>query len=164
MMIWTMRFRFRNKLGYRDGAIAMFDGSRIQGAWTVCKASARLITLGLAGLALVGPMATLQVEAGEADVIAAEAIQSSDGTWRISATIQHADEGWDHYADGFEILDPDGNALGFRVLHHPHVNEQPFTRSISGIAIPENVDHIFVRARDSVHGIDGGAKVRVDLP
>ena len=44
----------------------------------------------------------------------------------------HPDTGWDDYADGWRVLDMDGNELGMRVLHHPHVDEQPFTRSLSG--------------------------------
>ena len=29
---------------------------------------------------------------------------SDDGTWRIDVTVEHADEGWDHYADAFEVV------------------------------------------------------------
>ena len=101
--------------------------------------------------------------AGEADVIAAEATRSADGTWRISATVRHTDEGWDHYSDAFEVLAPDGTVLGTRTLRHPHVEEQPFTRSLSGVVIPDNVDIVTVRARDSVHG-HGGATVEILLP
>jgi hypothetical protein len=38
-------------------------------------------------------------------VIDAKARQSGD-TWTISATIRHADTGWDHYADKFEVVAP----------------------------------------------------------
>jgi len=99
--------------------------------------------------------------AGPADVIDAQARQTAGQSWRISATIRHADTGWDHYANGFEVLAPDGTLLATRVLHHPHVNEQPFTRSVS-VDIPKGVTYISVRAIDSVHG-SGGAQVRVDL-
>ena len=94
-------------------------------------------------------------------MIAAEASRAGDGTWRVSATIRHADEGWDHYADAFEVLAPDGTVLETRTLHHPHVEEQPFTRSV-GVAVPDGVDRLTVRARDSVHGL-GGASVEIDL-
>ncbi len=100
--------------------------------------------------------------AGEADVLKATARPSGGGTWTVSATIRHADAGWDHYADGFEVLAPDGTSLGVRVLYHPHVNEQPFTRSLTGVVIPEDVDRIVVRAKDSVHG-HGGAEATVVL-
>lgn len=70
----------------------------------------------------------------------------------VSVTLSHPDTGWDDYADGWEVLDADGNRLGFRELLHPHVNEQPFTRSLSGVAIPEDATVIYIRARDNVGG------------
>ena len=99
--------------------------------------------------------------AGEADVIAASA-EPVAGGYRVSATIRHADEGWDHYADAFEVLAPDGRVLATRTLHHPHVEEQPFTRSVN-VRVPEGVREVTVRARDSVHGL-GGAEITIQLP
>jgi len=43
------------------------------------------------------------------------------------------------------------------------VNEQPFTRSLSGVEIPADVAEVSVRARDSVHGY-GGAEMTVAVP
>jgi hypothetical protein len=60
------------------------------------------------------------------------------------------------------VLDPNGKVLATRVLAHPHVDEQPFTRSQSGIAIPQGVTTVSVRAHDLVDGY-GGQEVRVDL-
>jgi hypothetical protein len=74
------------------------------------------------------------------------------GTWRFDVSILHPDTGWDHYADGWRVLDMDGNELGMRVLTHPHVNEQPFTRSLSGVAIPEGTKQVQIQARDLPHG------------
>ncbi|WP_037544992.1 hypothetical protein [Stappia stellulata] len=93
--------------------------------------------------------------AGEADVVAVDARQAGDGTWRFDVTLAHADAGWDHYADLWEVVAPDGTVLGKRVLAHPHVDEQPFTRSLSGVEIPEGIDTVDIRARDSVHGFGG---------
>jgi hypothetical protein len=53
--------------------------------------------------------------------------------------------------------------LGTRNLAHPHVDEQPFTRSATGVVIPEDVRSVTVRANDSVHGY-GGAEILVELP
>lgn len=86
----------------------------------------------------------------------------SDGTWVFEVTVQHEDTGWEHYADRWEVLTPEGQVLATRVLTHPHVNEQPFTRSQSGIVIPEGVTQVWVRAHDLVHGY-GGREVMVDL-
>ena len=100
--------------------------------------------------------------AGEADVVAVEAAQEGAGTWRFDVTVAHGDEGWDHYADRWEVLAPDGRVLGARVLLHPHVGEQPFTRSLGGVAIPEEIGRVILRAHDSVHGL-GGVEITVEL-
>jgi hypothetical protein len=101
--------------------------------------------------------------AGEADVVGVKARSDGDGTWSFSVTVRHNDEGWDHYANQWEVLGPDGEVLGTRVLLHPHVGEQPFTRSLSGVEIPEGIRKVVVRARDSVHD-DGGKTMEVELP
>jgi hypothetical protein len=101
--------------------------------------------------------------AGEADVVAAKLTPAGDGTWRVEVTVEHADQGWDHYADAWEVVAPDGTVLGTRTLLHPHVEEQPFTRSLSGVAIPGDVAAVTVRARDSVHG-HGGRELSVAVP
>lgn len=99
--------------------------------------------------------------AGEASVVGGEARRAGEG-WIVSATARHADEGWEHYADAWRVETPDGRALGLRELLHPHVEEQPFTRSLSGVEIPETLDHVILRARDGVHG--WGEGLRLDLP
>jgi len=73
-------------------------------------------------------------------------------TWRFDVTLSHPDTGWDHYADGWRVLDMEGNELGMRVLYHPHVDEQPFTRSLSGVAIPSDLSEVQIEARCSVDG------------
>jgi hypothetical protein len=108
-------------------------------------------------------LATLtQVFAGEADVVSVDARQHSAGTWRFAVAVRHDDEGWDHYADRWIVTGPDGTVFGERVLLHPHENEQPFTRSQSGIAIPDTVSTVIVKAHDSLHEF-GGAEITVDL-
>lgn len=93
--------------------------------------------------------------AGEVDVVDAEATKAGDGNWRFDVTLRHADEGWDHYADAWDVLAQDGSILGTRTLYHPHVEEQPFTRSLSGVAIPDGVDEVTIRGHDKVHGYGG---------
>lgn len=116
-------------------------------------------------LTLMGPALLLPgtASAGEADVVGAEAVREGQGTWRFQVTVRHADEGWDHYADRWEVLAPDGTVLGVRELAHPHVDEQPFTRSLGGVEIPPEIDSVRLRARDSVHGY-GGAELPLRLP
>ncbi|KUJ77988.1 hypothetical protein AVO45_08435 [Ruegeria marisrubri] len=88
--------------------------------------------------------------------------QQGDG-WHFEVTVSHPDTGWDHYADGWRVLDMQGNELGMRVLHHPHETEQPFTRSLGGVQLPEGATHVQVQARCSVDGW-AEATYRVTLP
>ena len=106
---------------------------------------------------------------GNADVLYVEALQATDGTWAFHVTVRHPDTGWDDYADGWDVLTPNGTVLKpdtdspfTRLLLHPHVQEQPFTRSQSGIVIPPGVTQVRVRAHDLVDGY-GGREVLVDL-
>ncbi len=85
-------------------------------------------------------------------VIAGAVLHPAGNGYRIDVTLRHPDTGWDHYADGWEVLAPDGTRLGFRELMHPHVNEQPFTRSLSGLEIPDGIGKITIRARCNVDG------------
>lgn len=73
-------------------------------------------------------------------------------SWTFDVTLSHGDTGWDDYADGWRIMDKAGNELGVRKLAHPHVNEQPFTRSLSGVQIPADVTEVVIQASDSVGG------------
>ncbi len=102
-------------------------------------------------------------QAGETDVVGARAVKEGSNLWRFDVTLKHADEGWDHYADKWDVLTPDGKLLGTRVLYHPHVDEQPFTRSLGGVAVPEGVTTVIIRGHDKVHGT-GGEEMTVELP
>lgn len=73
-------------------------------------------------------------------------------TWRVSVTLSHPDTGWDHYADGWRVELSDGTVLAMRELLHPHVQEQPFTRSLSGVEIPTTATEVRIRARCNVDG------------
>jgi hypothetical protein len=104
-----------------------------------------------------------------ADVLHVKAVQAAGGTWTFHVTVRHPDSGWEDYADGWDVLTPDGIVLKpdpaspfTRLLLHPHENEQPFTRGQSGIAIPPDVTQVRVRAHDLVDGY-GGREVVVDL-
>lgn len=94
-----------------------------------------------------------------AQVTHVEATQRSSGSWCIDTSVRHNDEGWDHYADKWEVLDLEGNQLGYRSLGHPHVNEQPFTRSRCKIKIPAEMTKVIVRAKCNKHGFGGKALV-----
>ena len=94
--------------------------------------------------------------AGEATIVDVQAARDGDA-WRFDMTVSHGDEGWDHYADGYEVLDAEGEVLATRVLRHPHVDEQPFTRTLDA-QIPLTVKEVRIRAHDSEHGYGGEEK------
>ncbi|MEE3327885.1 MAG: hypothetical protein VX252_11165 [Myxococcota bacterium] len=100
--------------------------------------------------------------AGEVDILAVEAKPLPNGTWRFDVTVQHEDEGWDHYADGWEVIGPSGKLITRRVLRHPHVGENAFTRSKIGFSIPGHLQWVTVRGHDKIHAY-GGTEKKVDL-
>jgi len=105
---------------------------------------------------------------GNADVEFVRAVYNGS-SWTFHVTVRHLDTGWDDYADGWDVVLPDGTVLKpdsssafTRLLLHPHENEQPFTRSQSNIIIPDGITQVTVRAHDLVDGF-GGQEVIVDL-
>ncbi len=116
------------------------------------KALLALITTLFAGVAMASDVEIVNVEASQ-----------SGSLWRFDVTLRHGDTGRDHYADGWEVLAPDGSRLGMRVLVHPHVEEQPFTRSLGGVEIPEGITSVTIRARDNTDGWTAKT-YRFDLP
>lgn len=89
-------------------------------------------------------------------------VEKTGMVWRIAVTLAHPDSGWDHYADGWEVLDAGGNRLAYRELMHPHVDEQPFTRSLSQVVLPDGTREIFIKPRCSADGW-AGTPTRVAL-
>ncbi len=105
----------------------------------------------------------------DADVIKVRAIESGGAGWTFDVTVVHPDTGWDDYCDGWDVVTEDGEVLKrnpgdqfTRLLLHPHENEQPFTRSQSGLTIPNGIQSVTVRAHDIVDGF-GGKEITVDL-
>ena len=89
-------------------------------------------------------------------------------TWTFEVTVHHPDVGWADYVDGWDVVSegvaqrPEPGSPFTRLLRHPHVGEQPFTRSQAGITLPDDATLVTVRAHDLVHGW-GGKEVVVDL-
>jgi hypothetical protein len=101
--------------------------------------------------------------ADPAQVLGVAATEATDGSWRFDVTVAHPDTGWEHYADAWQVAAPDGTVLGLRELLHPHETEQPFTRSLSGVVIPDGVSTVLVTARCLTDGWTGEA-MEVELP
>ncbi len=96
------------------------------------------------------------------DVVDAEATVSSAG-WMFAVTISSPYDSSDRYADGWRILGPDGTEYGFRLLTHDHASEQPFTRTLDGVEIPDDVTTVMIEGRDQEFGF-GGATFELTLP
>jgi len=91
-----------------------------------------------------------------AQVKSVRVVYRSNGRWDIHVSVLHNDEGWNHYADVWQVVDSaSGEIIGERVLAHPHDNEQPFTRSLSGLEISEDIREVFIRSRCNLHGFEG---------
>ncbi len=108
---------------------------------------------------------SLPLQAGEVEIIKVDLRSNNSAkSWTFHVTLKHNDTGWNHYADAWQVVDSDGKVLGKRILHHPHEHEQPFTRSLSGVTLPENAI-IYVQAHDKVHGWSKDrVKIDFDFP
>ena len=110
---------------------------------------------------LSGLLASSIAIAGDVEIVKVKLTASGSERWRADVTLRHDDTGWEHYADAWRVMTEDGKRLDTRVLYHPHVNEQPFTRSLT-FNVPANVGVVIVEAHDKVHGWSKQT-VRVDL-
>ncbi len=119
----------------------------------------------LLAVAAGGFLVAGEARAGGADVVDVKVLhmkKSGPNIYRFRVTVRHADTGWDHYANSWDVVGPDGTVLGTRVLHHPHENEQPFTR-YHDLEVPPGIRTVTVRAGDKVHGFSGQT-MEVTLP
>ena len=112
-------------------------------------------------LSVIVLLVSANAVAGEADVIDVEVQHRGGNSFQIITTVKHDDTGWNHYANAWEVLDMEGNVLAKRTLHHPHVDEQPFTRSLR-VTIPTGINQVMIRAVDSVHQT-GGKTITVNV-
>jgi hypothetical protein len=97
-----------------------------------------------------------------ADVLYVEVNDHGDARFTFKVTVQHADTGWDHYADAWVIFTEDGQYLAARNLQHPHIKEQPFTRSLPNLPVNEGITSVVIRAHCSRDGF-GGKEITVQL-
>jgi hypothetical protein len=125
-------------------------------------------TVAAAPTVATAPTAESPGGAANADVVFVRAVAQAE-SWTFAVTVAHPDTGWEDYADGWDVVladgrvvKPDADSPFTRLLLHPHETEQPFTRSQSGIVIPEGMTEVTVRAHDLVDGF-GGREIVVNL-
>lgn len=97
------------------------------------------------------------------DVIAVELRPVGDRVFDVAVTISSPYDTPQRYADGWRVLDPEGNVLGTHTLLHDHANEQPFTRVQRGLRVPDGIDEVTVEGRDQANGY-GGQALTVAVP
>ena len=97
------------------------------------------------------------------DVIAAEVKVAAPGVFDFDVTVSSPYDTPSRYADGFRVSTIEGKLLGERKLMHDHQDEQPFTRDLYSVKIPEGIKKVVVQARDQKYGY-GGKTVEVMLP
>ena len=126
---------------------------------------AGVVTVGLALVACTSAerVDTTTVVREFPNVVEVDVHQEPEGTYRFDVTISSPYDSPERYADAWRVRGPDGTVYGVRELLHDHAAEQPFTRSLSGVEIPEDVDTVVVEGRDLQYGW-GGETVGVDLP
>ena len=84
--------------------------------------------------------------AGSPIIEKAETRLKTNQLYDVIVTLKHADTGWDHYADEW-VVEVDGEIIATRTLHHPHVDEQPFTRSLRNVNIPRDAKSVKIYAK-----------------
>lgn len=80
---------------------------------------------------------------------------SSESGWRFDVTLSSPYDTPERYADAWRVVGADGTVFGVRELDHDHASEQPFTRSLTDVQIPDDVQNVVVEGRDQVNGYGG---------
>lgn len=96
------------------------------------------------------------------DIVDVETTQNGDSTWNFSVTVSSPYDSPARYADGWRVLGEDGEVYGEHLVTHDHADEQPFTRTQTGITIPDGVTEVTIEGRDQLSGY-GGETVTVTL-
>ncbi|MDN3523577.1 hypothetical protein [Halomonas ramblicola] len=118
----------------------------------------------LAGLALsLAGLASADETQRYPDVVGVEVTAAGENRFHFDATLSSPYDSPSRYADAFRVLGPDDEELGVRELLHDHANEQPFTRRLSDVAIPDGIERVTVQGRDREYGY-GGETRTVTLP
>lgn len=95
------------------------------------------------------------------DIVDASATQGGDGTWTFEVTVSSPYDSPERYADGWRVTAGD-QVFGEKTLAHDHAAQQPFTRTQTGVEIPDDVSSVTVEGRDLSNGY-GGSTRKVNL-
>jgi hypothetical protein len=91
------------------------------------------------------------------DVVAVDPASLSTTTASVAVTVSSPYDSEARYADAVRVRSADGAAVyGTLELTHDHAAEQPFTRTLTGLAIPAGTTSVVVEGHDQVNGWGGG--------
>jgi len=114
-------------------------------------------------LVILSPPADSQTEQRFPDVVSVKVEVAGSGVFNFDVTVSSPYDTPSRYADGFRVSTTEGKVLGERKLMHDHETEQPFTRDLYSVKIPDGIKKVVVQARDQKYGY-GGKTVEVMLP
>jgi hypothetical protein len=97
------------------------------------------------------------------DVLDVNLRPAGERVFDVAVTLHSPYDTPERYADGWRVLDSQGNVLGTHTLMHDHAAEQPFTRTQHGLHIPEGISVVTVEGRDQANGF-GGATMTIPVP
>jgi len=97
------------------------------------------------------------------NVVSVKVLSSGADTFNFDVTVSSPYDTAQRYADAFRVMGKDGKVFGERKLLHDHADEQPFTRDLYFVKIPQGIRMVVVQARDQQYGY-GGKTVELALP
>ena len=128
---------------------------------------AALVLAGCSMLPLLAPGGSSldPVESSDSfpEIIGVQLVSKGDRVYDVVVSISSPYDSPERYADGWRVLDEQGNVLGTHTLMHDHASEQPFTRTQRALEIPEGVARITVEGRDLANGFGGGT-LSIEIP
>ncbi len=89
------------------------------------------------------------------DILEVQVTREDEQTASFAVTVSSPYDSPERYADGWRVLDQDGEVLGEHTLGHDHASEQPFTRTQSDVNIPSGTTEVTIEGRDQVSGYGG---------
>ena len=97
------------------------------------------------------------------DVIDVKVTARGADTFDFDVTVSSPYDTAQRYADAFRVKGLKNVVLAERILLHDHATEQPFTRDLAGVKIPDGTPVVVIQARDQRNGYGGKALI-VRLP
>ncbi|HEY6635633.1 MAG TPA: N-acetylmuramoyl-L-alanine amidase, partial [Acidimicrobiia bacterium] len=95
--------------------------------------------------------------------VTAATLRETEGLYEFIVTISSPQDSEERHADAFRVIGDDGIVYAVEELEWTGGEPQPFTATVTGLAIPESVNRVTIEGRDLVYGWGGGT-VEVPLP